>query len=75
MTHRVNVILQDEVWNKLQAMPKGTRSTVINEALKDWLRRRQRKEAGARLDALRESLPPLDVDIVELIRMDRERPD
>lgn len=75
MAHRLNIILNDEVWKSLQQLPKGTRSRYISEAVAERLRRERRREAAREMDELRENLPPLGdtVDIAEMLRKDRAR--
>lgn len=75
MAHRLNIILNDEVWKSLQQLPKGTRSRYISEAVAERLRRERRREAAREMDELRENLPPLEdtVDIAEMLRKDRAR--
>ena len=33
MAHRVNVMIDDEVWQQLKTVPAGERSRLINEAV------------------------------------------
>ena len=72
MSHRVNLILQDEVWDALQAVPKGERSALVNEALTHWMELRRRREAAAELDRLRGSLAPVAGSAEAWIREDRD---
>ena len=73
MSHRVNVILEDEVWAMLSQLPRGERSRFVNQAVFDASLRRRRRSASDQLDALRGRLEPLDRTAVELIRDDRSR--
>ena len=75
MAHRLNIMLNDEVWKSLQQLPKGMRSRYISEAVAERLRRERRREAARKMDELRENLPPLDdaIDIAEMLRKDRAR--
>ncbi|MEA2080767.1 MAG: hypothetical protein U9P00_13120 [Pseudomonadota bacterium] len=77
MAHRLNIMLDDVVWESLQRLPKGARSRYISEAVAERLRREQRQKAAKEMDALRSKLPPLDddVDVVEMLRKDRARDD
>ncbi len=59
MSHRVNVMLEDESWTALQAVPRGERSQVINQLVKDWITQSRRSQAAEDMDRLRASLPPL----------------
>jgi len=73
MPHRVNVVLRDEIWSELERLPKGSRSQAVNDALAEWLERARRRAAGQRIDEIRAAAPSLDIDIVELVRQDRDR--
>lgn len=75
MAHRLNIMLNDEVWKSLQQLPKGMRSRYISEAVAERLRRERRREAAREMDELRENLPLLEdtVDIAEMLRKDRAR--
>lgn len=75
MAHRLNIMLDDAVWESLQQLPKGARSRYISQAVKERLRRERRQSAAAEMDALRSKLPPLDddIDVVEMLRKDRAR--
>jgi len=77
MAHRVNVMLDDEVWGDMQKLPRGERSKVINRAIRAYLEQQQRRHAAEQMDELRQTLPPLaeDIDVVELLRQDRARDD
>lgn len=77
MTHRLNIMLDNEVWKSLQRLPKGARSRYISEAVAERLHREQRQKAADEMDALRDQLPPLDddIDVVEMLRKDRARDD
>ncbi len=75
MAHRLNIVLDDEVWKSLQQLPEGVRDRYISEAVAERLRRERRQEAVRKMDELRENLPPLDgtVDIAGILRKDRAR--
>lgn len=76
MTHRVNVLLEDEVWEVLSKAPRGERSRIVNRALAEWFGERGRADAAERMDHLRRGLPPVSTEqVVEWIREDRERPE
>jgi len=77
MAHRLNIMLDDTVWESLQQLPKGARSRYISQAVEERLRRERRQNAAAEMDALRSKLPPLDddIDVVEMLRNDRARDD
>ncbi len=75
MAHRLNIMLDDAVWETLQQLPKGARSRYISEAVAERLHREQRQKAADDMDVLRSKLPPLDddIDVVEMLRKDRAR--
>ena len=77
MAHRLNIMLDDTVWESLQQLPKGARSRYISQAVEERLRRERQQKAAAEMDALRSKLPPLDddIDVVEMLRKDRARDD
>lgn len=77
MSHRVNVILEDQVWESLQELPRGERSRFISRAIEERILREKRVKAAAEMDKIRQNLPPLDdsIDIVDMIRQDRSRDD
>ena len=77
MAHRLNIMLDDAVWESLQQLPKGARSRYISRAVEERLRREQRQKAATEMDALRDKLPSLDedIDVVEMLRKDRARDD
>ena len=75
MTHRINVVVQDDIWGLLQRIPHGDRSRTINLALREWADKRRRLEAMAEMDRLRgdSTMPAVSTDeIVRWIREDRE---
>jgi len=59
MAHRLNIMLDDAVWESLQQLPKGARSRYISRAVEERLRREQRQKAATEMDALRNKLPTL----------------
>jgi predicted transcriptional regulator len=77
MAHRLNIMLDDAVWESLQQLPKGARSRYISQAVEERLRRERRQSAAAEMDALRGKLRPLGdtIDVVEMLRKDRARDD
>jgi hypothetical protein len=75
MSHRINVIVHNDVWRFLKQVPQGDRSRTINLALREWARGRRRFDAVAEMDRLRtdaETRPVTDAEIVRWIREDRE---
>ena len=71
MSHRVNVMLDDAVWEQFQAVPAGERSRLLNEALGRELLRRKRLAAAEAMDKLRNSLSPVAGCSEDWIREDR----
>ena len=72
MAHRVNVMLDDEIWNDVQKMPKGERSRLINRAIRDYLLHQQRHEAMRRMDELRARTKAVAGSTEEWVREDRD---
>ena len=75
MAHRINVVVQDDVWGLLQRIPQGDRSRTINVVLREWADKRGRVEAMAEMDRLRQdsTMPAISTEeIVRWIREDRE---
>jgi len=74
MSRRINMMIDDDTWELLGKIPSGERSRTLNDALRAWLKRRQRQDARTELDALRDSLPPVSTEeVVRWVREDRER--
>jgi hypothetical protein len=73
MSHRINVILDDEVWRSLSQLPKGERSRLINNAIARELLRQQRRRAMEEMDRLRKTPRLTKETAEELVRRDRER--
>lgn len=74
MAHRVNVMLDDNIWKELKQVPAGERSRVVNAAILDWLKTRRRTSAAGKMDALRARMPAVSTkEIVDWLRVDRER--
>ena len=75
MSHRINIIVNDDVWGFLKEIPQGERSRTVNAALREWARRRRRLDAMAEMDRLRsdaEANSITSAEIVHWIREDRE---
>jgi len=72
MAHRVNVMLDDEVWRDMQKLPKGERSRLMNKAIKAYLLQQQRRKAAEAMDEIRESTEPLAGSAEQWIREDRD---
>ena len=72
MSHRVNVIVQDDIWAMLKRIPAGERSRTINAALREWARNRRRLDAVAEMDRLRANSATKAVTTAEIVRWIRE---
>lgn len=72
MAHRVSIVLDDDVWQRFQAIPGGERSRFINDVLAVELVRRQQREAWAAMQAMRHSLPPSSGRSEDWVREDRD---
>jgi hypothetical protein len=74
MTRRINIIIDEDTWGFLGRVPAGERSRAINEALREWVTRRRRKDAAREMDALRANMPKVNSDeVARWIREDREQ--
>ncbi len=72
MGHRINVILDDAVWEQLKTIPSGERSRLVNASVSFELLRRQRSAAAAALVTLRGQGAHVGVAAEALLRSDRE---
>mgnify|MGYP005715803667 FL=1 len=75
MNHRINVIIDDDTWSVLQEIPHGERSRAINVAIREWVLRRQRIDASAEMDRLRNEPGAAPVSTEEITRWIREERD
>lgn len=73
MSRRINVMIDEDTWGFLGTVPAGERSRAINEALRAWVIRRQRRDAVRDMDALRTQLPKTTTEeVTRWLREDRE---
>ena len=72
MSHRINVILDDEVWESLSQLPKGERSRLINNTIARELLHQQRQRAMEEMDRLRKTPRLTKETAEELVRRDVE---
>ena len=72
MSHRINIIVNDDIWGFLKEIPQGERSRTINQALREWARRRRRLDAAAEMDRLRRDTQAQSVTSEEIVRWIRE---
>lgn len=74
MARRVNIMMDDDSWRVMRKLPRGARSRAVNAAIREWSGASRRRDAAARMDALRARLPAVPTDrIVRWIREERER--
>lgn len=74
MAHRINVILDSDAWDALQAVPRGERSKLICEAIKKHAEIERRAKAVRQMDAVRRRLPSVSTrELVSWIKEDRKR--
>ena len=74
MTRRVNIMMDDDAWRVIGRLPRGARSRAVNAAIREWAGAAARRDASARMDALRGRLPTVETDqIVRWIRDEREQ--
>ena len=76
MASKVNIVLDDDVKAELHRLiASGSRSRVINEALRKELQNLRRRELSARLDRLRKRTKPVSTrQVVNQLERDRGRP-
>ena len=72
MGHRVNVVLDEDAWDDLRAVPRGDRSRFVSQAVREAALRRRRLGAVADLEAIRLTLRKPSGSAEEWIRADRE---
>ena len=75
MPHKINIVLDDDVKANLETLVEsGSRSRVINNALRKELTSIRRRQLSEELDRLRAKTKPVSTEeIVKLIRRDRGR--
>ncbi len=72
MGHRINVMIDDPVWQELRKIPQGERSRLISEAVSKELQRRGRSRAVAEMDRLRKTRRRAAASAEDLVRADRD---
>ena len=72
MSHRINVIVHDDMWRFLRKIPQGERSRTINLALREWAHKRRRLDAATEMDRLRSEQGMQPVTTAEIVRWVRE---
>jgi predicted CopG family antitoxin len=74
MSKRINIMIDEDTWGFLGRVPAGERSRAINEALREWVTKRRRKDAVREMDALRANMPKVSSEeVTRWIREDREQ--
>lgn len=72
MGHRVNVVLDEEAWERLRSVPKGERSRFVSEAVLEAALRRRRRVAEEELEQIRSGLVKPSGTAEEWVRADRD---
>lgn len=72
MAHRVNVMVDDAVWEALKSVPAGERSRLINTAVFNEMLTRRRLHAAAQMDQLRKRGRHSGQSAEVLLRADRD---
>ncbi len=73
MSHRINVLIDDQLWEDLRQIPKGERSRLINESLAARLKQKKRERLLEEMQATAGSAKPAGEDAVTLVRRQRYR--
>ncbi|MCI0536337.1 MAG: hypothetical protein L0Z50_14040 [Verrucomicrobiales bacterium] len=73
MSHRINVLIDDQLWEDLRQIPKGERSRLINESLAERLKQKKRERLLEEMQATARSAKPAGGDAVTLLRRRRYR--
>jgi post-segregation antitoxin (ccd killing protein) len=73
MSHRINVLIDDQLWEDLRQIPKGERSRLINESLAERLKQKKRERLLEEMQATAKSAEPSGEDAVTLLRRQRYR--
>lgn len=72
MSHRVTVMLDDDVWAAFQEIPPGERSRFLNQTAAHEFLRRQREAAIARIRKRAAGKAKLPGTTEEWVREDRD---
>ena len=70
MAQRANVMPDDDLGRVVQRLSRGTRGWAVNTAVREWAGGSKRREACARMNALRLRLPTVETD--QCVRWTRE---
>ncbi len=72
MSHRVQITLEDNLWEFLQNIPKNARSQILKQAVADELTRQHRRQIANQMDELRKKLKPLPGNSEQWLREERD---
>ncbi len=73
MGHRINIMIDDRVWEDFQRIPKGVRSQAVNASLAQWLTREKRQRLLQEMRAAASTVEAIGEDSVVLLRRQRYR--
>ena len=75
MSRRINIMVEDNVWENLREIAKGERSKFINDAIRERFLKLQREKAIEAVDEIRNALQlkDVDLDVVEVLQQERQR--
>ncbi len=73
MSHRINVLIDDQLWEDLRKIPKGERSRLINDSLAGRLKQTKRELLLEEMQATARGAKPSGEDAVTLLRQQRYR--
>lgn len=68
MAHRVNVMLDEDAWQVVRALPRGQRSRFISRAVISTAALDRRRKAASQLAVLRGRMPPSQRPAEELVQ-------
>ena len=72
MSHRINIMVNDDVWGFLKEVPQGERSRTVNPALREEVHRRRRLDAATEMDRLRSDAEATSITSTQVVRWMRE---
>lgn len=72
MSHRIQITLEDNLWEFLQNIPKNARSQILKQAVTDELTRQHRRQVANQMDELRKKLKPLPGSSEQWLREERD---
>lgn len=72
MPHRIQITLDDTLWEFLQSIPKNERSPLVKQAVANELTRQHRRQIANQMDELRKKLKPLPGCAEQWLREERD---